>query len=67
MSKGRPYGVRKQDWEAVKQWEYEKRIKPPVVSSEPISVDVACRCSFRPYPHIIRNQADKPAHDFGGW
>ena len=67
MSKGRPYGIRKQDWEAIKQFEYEKQQRPAIVGKEPIPLDVPCRCSFRPYPHIIRNHADKAAHDFGGW
>lgn len=44
----------------MQQFEYQKKHAPPRAENGPVKVQVACPCSFRPYPHIL----SRDSHDW---
>jgi hypothetical protein len=60
----RTHGERKQDREARRNHEFEAA-KVAFTPGAPIELPIACPCSFRPYPHIIRDEWVNDRHRDG--
>lgn len=47
----RPHGVRQQDWQAMQNAAYDRKVNPAKSDGMVALVPVPCTCSWKPTPH----------------